>query len=69
MDPALLAIIGKCRALTEADGIELARARRAEMRNLIVTDPQRALTVTVPAAGPAPNRLGRRDAPARAASR
>lgn len=31
------------------EGVALARARRAEMRRLIVTDPRRALEVTVPA--------------------
>lgn len=37
------------RASMVAEGIALARARRAEMRRMIVTDPQRALAVTVPA--------------------
>ncbi len=34
----------------EAEGVALARARRPELRRLIISDPQRALAVTVPAA-------------------
>ena len=37
------------RAALEAEGVELARARRPEMKNLIQRDPQRALAATVPA--------------------
>ena len=37
------------RLALEPEGIALARARRAEMRDLIVQDPARALAVTVPA--------------------
>jgi hypothetical protein len=38
------------RAQLESEGVTLARARRAEMRRMIVIDPQRALAVTIPAA-------------------
>jgi hypothetical protein len=38
------------RANLVAEGVSLARARRVEMRRLIVEDPARALAVTVPAA-------------------
>lgn len=38
------------RLALEPEGVALAQARRPEMRRLIVTDPQRALAVTVPAA-------------------
>ncbi len=37
------------RLALEPEGVALARARRAEMRELIVRDPARALAVTVPA--------------------
>ncbi len=37
------------RAALEAEGVELARARRPEMKRLIQRDPQRALAATVPA--------------------
>lgn len=37
------------RVSLEAEGVALARARRTEMLNVIKTDPQRALAITVPA--------------------
>ena len=37
------------RVALEAEGVALARARRTEMLNVIKTDPQRALAITVPA--------------------
>jgi hypothetical protein len=37
------------RAILEAEGVALARARRGVMRELITSDPERALALTVPA--------------------
>jgi len=38
------------RSQLEPEGVTLARARRVEMKRMIVVDPQRALAVTIPAA-------------------
>lgn len=43
------AATGATRSALEAEGVELARVRRAVMLELIVSDPQRALALTVPA--------------------